>query len=76
MSSIRVFILGALAGRSPMHGHQLRLLADEEQVSEWADITVGGLYGAIKRLAAEVLIEGSTDRSGTLGRRVRVRGCR
>lgn len=57
MSSIRVFILGALADRGPIHGHQLRLLADEEHVSEWADITIGGLYGAIKRLAAESLIE-------------------
>lgn len=57
MSSIRIFILGALADRGQMHGHQLRLLADEEHVSEWADITVGGLYGAIKRLASEDLIE-------------------
>lgn len=57
MSSIRVFILGAFAERGAMHGHQLRRLADEEHVSEWADITVGGLYGALKRLAAESLIE-------------------
>jgi len=40
-----------------MHGHQLRLLAEEEHVGLWTDITVGGLYGAIKRLAAEDLIE-------------------
>jgi DNA-binding PadR family transcriptional regulator len=40
-----------------MHGHQLRLLAEEEHVDLWTDITVGGLYGAIKRLAAEGLIE-------------------
>ena len=40
-----------------MHGHQLRLLAEEEHVSLWTDITVGSLYGAIKRLAAEELIE-------------------
>ena len=39
-----------------MHGHQLRLLAEEEHVSLWTDITVGGLYGAIKRLAADDLI--------------------
>lgn len=57
MSSIRIFILSALADGGPMHGHQFRRLADEEHVSEWADITVGGLYGAIKRLAAEGLIE-------------------
>jgi len=40
-----------------MHGHQLRLLAEQEHVTLWTDITVGALYGAIKRLAAEGLIE-------------------
>jgi DNA-binding PadR family transcriptional regulator len=40
-----------------MHGHQLRLLAEKEHVQEWTDITVGALYGALKRLAAEGLIE-------------------
>jgi DNA-binding PadR family transcriptional regulator len=40
-----------------MHGHQLRLLAEQEHVALWTDITVGGLYGALKRLAAEDLIE-------------------
>jgi DNA-binding PadR family transcriptional regulator len=57
VSSIRIFILAALQKRGPMHGHQLRLLAEEEHVGLWTDITVGGLYGAIKRLAAEDLIE-------------------
>ena len=57
MSSIRLFILDALARGGPMHGHQLRLLAEKEHVQEWTDITVGALYGAIKRLAAEELIE-------------------
>jgi DNA-binding PadR family transcriptional regulator len=57
VSSIRIFILAALEERGPMHGHQLRLLAEEEHVGLWTDITVGGLYGAIKRLAAEDLIE-------------------
>jgi DNA-binding PadR family transcriptional regulator len=57
VSSIRIFILDALATSGPMHGHQLRLLAEKEHVQEWTDITVGALYGAIKRLAAEELIE-------------------
>jgi DNA-binding PadR family transcriptional regulator len=57
VSSIRIFLLAALEERGPMHGHQLRLLAEEEHVALWTDITVGGLYGAIKRLAAEQLIE-------------------
>jgi len=56
-SSIRIFVLAALADSGPMHGHPLRLLADEEHVSELADLTVGGLYGATKRLAVESLIE-------------------
>ncbi|TDC00438.1 PadR family transcriptional regulator [Nonomuraea longispora] len=57
MSSIRIFILGALHERGSMHGHQLKLLAEQEHVDLWTDITVGGLYGAIKRLATEGLIE-------------------
>jgi DNA-binding PadR family transcriptional regulator len=57
VSSIRIFILGSLEQRGPMHGHQLRLLAEQEHVAMWTDITVGGLYGALKRLATENLIE-------------------
>ncbi|CAN5322104.1 PadR family transcriptional regulator [soil metagenome] len=57
MSSIRLFILGALELEGEMHGHQLRQLAEKEHIDMWTDITVGGLYGAIKRLAAEGLIE-------------------
>jgi DNA-binding PadR family transcriptional regulator len=57
VSSIRIFVLGSLEQRGPMHGHQLRLLAEQEHVAMWTDITVGGLYGALKRLAAENLIE-------------------
>ncbi len=57
MSSIRLFILGALADEGEMHGHQLRQLAEKEHIDMWTDITVGALYGAIKRLASEGLIE-------------------
>jgi len=65
MSSIRVFILGSLAERGEMHGHQLRLLAEQENIHLWTDFTVGGIYGAIKRLAAEGLIAGvRTEREG------------
>ncbi|GGF21104.1 PadR family transcriptional regulator [Subtercola lobariae] len=57
MSSIRLFILGTFAQHGEMHGHQLRLLAEEEHVSLWTDISVGSLYGAMKRLAGEGLID-------------------
>jgi DNA-binding PadR family transcriptional regulator len=65
VSSIRIFILGSLVERGPMHGHQLRLLAEEEHVHLWTDITVGALYGAIKRLVSEGLLEDvRTEREG------------
>ena len=70
VSSIRIFLLAALEERGPMHGHQLRLLAEEEHVALWTDITVGSLYGAIKRLAAEELIEEvRVERSGAYPQR-------
>ncbi|MBC7724824.1 MAG: PadR family transcriptional regulator [Burkholderiaceae bacterium] len=58
MSSIRLFILGSLEAHGSMHGHQLRLLAEEEHIDLWTDFTVGAVYGAIKRLATEGLISG------------------
>jgi DNA-binding PadR family transcriptional regulator len=65
VSSIRVFLLGSLAERGPMHGHQLRLLAEKEHVHHWTDFHVGGIYGALKRLLAEGLVEPvRTEREG------------
>ncbi|RFA11707.1 hypothetical protein B7R22_18235 [Subtercola boreus] len=57
MSSIRLFILGSLAERGPMHGHGLLLLAEEEHIDEWTDFTSSAVYGAIKRLTTDGLIE-------------------
>lgn len=57
MSSIRLYILGALADEGDMHGHQLRQLAEKEHIDNWTDISVGALYGTIKRLASEGLID-------------------
>jgi DNA-binding PadR family transcriptional regulator len=66
VSSIRLFILDALARRGEMHGHQLRLLAEQEHVHLWTDISVGALYGALKRLAGEgLLTEVRTEREGS-----------
>lgn len=65
VSSIRIYILGSLAERGPMHGHQLRLLAEQEHTHLWTDITVGGIYGAMKRLADEGKIgRVRTERAG------------
>ena len=42
-----------------MHGHRLRLQAERNYVHLWTDISVGAVYGAMKRLAAEGLLQES-----------------
>jgi DNA-binding PadR family transcriptional regulator len=65
VSSIRLFVLDTLERHGEVHGHQVRLLAEQEHVHLWTDISVGALYGAIKRLAAEGLVrEVRTERAG------------
>lgn len=65
MSSIRLFILSSFAELGPMHGHRLRLEAERNHVHLWTDISVGAVYGAMKRLAAEGLLrESGREREG------------
>jgi DNA-binding PadR family transcriptional regulator len=65
VSSIRLFILGSLEERGEMHGHALRLLAEEEHIDSWTDFGPGSIYGAIKRLTTDGLIEERrTEREG------------
>jgi DNA-binding PadR family transcriptional regulator len=65
VSSIRVFILGTLAQSGPLHGHQIRQQAQADHAELWADVYVGSLYGALKRLANEGLVrEVRTERVG------------
>jgi DNA-binding PadR family transcriptional regulator len=65
VSSIRLFILGSLAERGPMHGHGLLQLAEEEHIDLWTDFASSAVYGAMKRLAAEGhIVEERTERQG------------
>jgi DNA-binding PadR family transcriptional regulator len=65
MSSIRLFILWSFAEHGPMHGHRLRLEAERNLVHLWTDISVGAVYGAMKRLAADGLLsESGREREG------------
>lgn len=57
MSSIRLFILSSFEEIGPMHGHRLRLEAEQKMVSLWTDISVGAVYGAMSRLANEGLLQ-------------------
>jgi DNA-binding PadR family transcriptional regulator len=70
VSSIRLFILTSYAEHGEMHGHQVRLQAEQEHLHLWTDISVGSVYGAIKRLAAEGLLEVvRLERAGNLPER-------
>jgi DNA-binding PadR family transcriptional regulator len=51
-----LFILSSFAEFGPMHGHRLRLEAEHRKVHLWTDISVGAVYGAMKRLASEGLL--------------------
>lgn len=71
MSTIRLYVLALLAERGPLHGHALRLVAEQERIDEWTDFTVGAVYGVLKRLAAEGLIAAvRTEREGHYPERV------
>lgn len=65
MSSIRLFILAAVAEHGPVHGHLIRQFAERMQAPLWTDISVGAIYGAINRLAKEGLLrETKQERAG------------
>jgi DNA-binding PadR family transcriptional regulator len=67
MNPTRLFVLGALAMRGPMHGHQIRRDARMNRADLWSDVRPGSLYGALHRLAAEGLIEPvRTEQSGNM----------
>lgn len=67
MSSVRLYILGAIAESGPMHGHQIRREAQTNRTELWTDVKVGSLYAALGRMADEGIIEAvRTERSGNM----------
>lgn len=67
MNPTRLFVLGALARRGPMYGHQIRRDARAERTELWSEVKPGSLYGALHRLQSEGLIEAvRTERQGNL----------
>jgi DNA-binding PadR family transcriptional regulator len=67
MSSVRLYILGALDRVGPMHGHQIRREAQTNRAELWTDVKVGSLYSALGRMAAEGIIEAvRTEKAGNL----------
>ncbi len=60
-------ILGLLAGRGPMHGHQIRRTAELANTEVWGGITGGALYAELRKLDGEGLIR--AVREEQVGRR-------
>jgi len=56
MNPTRLFVLGALARRGAMYGHQIRRDARVDRTELWSEVKPGSLYAAIHRLQAEGLI--------------------
>ena len=60
-------ILGLLAERGPMHGHQIRRTAELTNAEVWGGITGGALYAELRKLSGEGLVE--AVREEQVGRR-------
>jgi DNA-binding PadR family transcriptional regulator len=67
MNLSRLMILGLLAERGPMHGHQIRRTAELTNAEVWGGITGGALYAELRKLDAEGLIQ--AVREEQVGRR-------
>ncbi len=60
-------ILGLLAERGPMHGHQIRRAAELTNAEVWGGITGGAIYAELRKLNGDGLIE--AIREEQVGRR-------
>ena len=57
MSATRLLILGAIIERGSAHGYQVRKDLESWQVELWGNIGQGSVYHALRRLAADGLID-------------------
>jgi len=59
--------LGTLARHGPLHGHQIRRIAEVTNVTEWGGVSVGALYRELRVMERDGLIE--QVRTEQVGRR-------
>lgn len=57
MSSIRLFLLDAFERHGEMHGYELTLLAERERIEQWTDVSISAIYGALKRITTDGLVQ-------------------
>lgn len=64
-TSTRLLVLGAVRESGPVHGYNLRRQLLSIGANEWANVTPGSIYNALKTLVRESLLEVvGTDRQG------------
>ncbi|WP_282685753.1 MULTISPECIES: PadR family transcriptional regulator [unclassified Streptomyces] len=59
--------LGTLQNVGPVHGHEIRRIAEVTSVSSWGGVSVGALYRELRAMDAEGLVE--SVRTEQIGRR-------
>ena len=65
MSATRLLVLGAVRIFQPIHGYDLRRELMSWHADEWANISFGSIYFALKKMTADGLLEEvETERSG------------
>jgi len=68
--NVRLLVLGLL-GRQPMHGYELRRIAEESRLDAWAGILPGSIYHALRQLEKEGLVAlKATERTGARAREI------
>jgi DNA-binding PadR family transcriptional regulator len=60
-------VLGLLTNMGPMHGHQIRRMAEMTSVEVWGGVSVGSLYRELHHMEEEGLVQ--PVRSEQVGRR-------
>src|SRR5579875_2864508 len=53
MNLTRLMALGTLASHGPLHGHQIRRLAEVSDVGRWGGVSVGALYRELRLMEGE-----------------------
>ena len=57
MSAMRTLILGVLMSKKESHGYEIRRELESWNAENWANISYGSIYFALKKMAEEKLIE-------------------
>jgi DNA-binding PadR family transcriptional regulator len=63
----RLMVLGTLSRYGPLHGHQIRRIAEVTNVGEWGGVSVGALYRDLRVMERDGLVE--RIRTEQVGRR-------